>query len=325
MKSKFLLATALAGVALMTAACGSSGSSADKTSNAASTPAATSGSGAAASTTSGAASGSGSLTIGSADFPENTILAYVYGNALAAKGVKVSYKVNIGERPAYMGALKDGSIDFIPEYTGSILTYLDRNATAKAPPAVAAALKTAASAAGLTSLTYSAAQDSDTITVTKATAAKYNLTTISSLASVAGKLTYGAPPTMATRVDGLPGFKKVYGITFKKFTPLAASGLITQNALKNGSVDAADIFSTDPSIVTSGFVSLKDDKSVFAAQNIVPLVKTSKLTSTITTVSNSVSAKLTTLDLAKLLDEVQNQKKDPQAVAKAFDQAAGLL
>ncbi len=324
MKSKFLLATALTGVALMTAACGSSGSSGNNTSSAASTPAATSGS-SAATTTSGPASGAGSLIIGSADFPENTILAYVYGNALAAKGVKVSYKVNIGERPAYMGALKDGSIDFIPEYTGSILTYLNTSTTAKTPTAVAAALKTAASAAGLTSLTYSAAQDSDTITVTKATAAKYNLTTISSLAPVAGKLTYGAPPTMATRVDGLPGFKKVYGITFKKFTPLAASGLITQNALKNGSVDAADIFSTDPSIVTNGFVSLKDDKSVFAAQNIVPLVKTSKLTSTITTVSNSVSAKLTTLDLAKLLNEVQNEKKDPQAVAKAFDQAAGLL
>ena len=324
MKSKFLLATALAGVALMTAACGSSGSSGDKTTSAASTPAATSGSSAAA-TTSGAANGSGSLTIGSADFPENTILAYVYGNALAAKGVKVSYKVNIGERPAYMAALKDGSIDFIPEYTGSILTYLNTSATAKTPAAVAAALKTAASATGLTSLTYSAAQDSDTITVTKATAAKYKLTTISSLAPVAGQLTYGAPPTMATRVDGLPGFKKVYNITFKKFTPLAASGLITQNALKNGSVDAADIFSTDPSIVTNGFVSLKDDKSDFAAQNIVPLVKTSKLTGTITTVSNSVSAKLTTLDLAKLLNEVQNQKKDPQAVAKAFDQSAGLL
>ena len=324
MKSKILLGTALAGVALMTAACGSSGSSAEPTTSTAPAGSA-SGTTAPPGSSGGSASGAGSLTIGSADFSENTILAYVYGNALAAKGVKVSYKVNIGERPAYVAALKDGSIDFIPEYSGSILTYLDSNATAKSPADVAAALKTAASGAGLSALKYAAAEDSDTITVTKATAEKYNLTTISSLVPVAGQLTYGAPPTMASRVDGIPGFKKVYGITFKKFTPLAASGLITQNALKNGSVDAADIFSTDASIVANNFVVLTDPKSNFAAQNVVPLVTTSKVTPTITAVSDAVAAKLTTLDLAKLVDEVVNKKKDPQDVAKAFDQAAGLL
>jgi osmoprotectant transport system substrate-binding protein len=320
MKRKILLGTALAAIALLTAACGSSGSSQPKASTAGSGSGTASG-GSSAPTTSGA----GSLTIGGADFSENTILAYVYGEAFAAKGVKVSYKLNIGERAAYIAALKDGSIDFIPEYSGSILDYLDTSATAKSPTDVATALQTVAAKAGFTTLQYAPAQDADTITVTKATAAKYNLTTISSLVPVAGKLTYGAPPNMQTRIDGTPGFKKVYGLTFGRFTPLSASGLITQTALKNGSVDAADIFSTDPSIVDNGFVSLIDDKSVFAAQNIVPLVTTSKVTATITTVAAAIAPKLTTLELAKLDDEVQNGKKDPQAVAKAWDQANGLL
>jgi osmoprotectant transport system substrate-binding protein len=319
MKSKVLLGAAITGIALLTAACGSSGSSSDKTTSSAAAPA----SGSAGSSSS--SSGAGSLTIGSADFSENTILAYLYGDAMAAKGVKVSYKVNIGERAAYMAAMKDGSIDFIPEYSGSILDYLDTTATAKSPDDVAAALKTAAASANLTELQYAPAQDADTITVTKATAAKYSLTTISSLVPVAGKLTYGAPPNMQTRVDGIPGFKKVYGLTFGRFTPLAASGLITQTALKNGSVDAADIFSTDPSIVDDGFVSLTDDKSVFAAQNIVPLVTTSKVTSTITDVAAAIAPKLTTIELAKLVDDVQTKKQDPQAVAKAWDQANGFL
>jgi osmoprotectant transport system substrate-binding protein len=117
----------------------------------------------------------------------------------------------------------------------------------------------------------------------------------------------------------------VYGLTFGRFTPLSASGLITQTALKNGSVDAADIFSTDPSIVDDGFVSLTDDKSVFAAQNIVPLVTAAKVTPTITAVAAAIAPKLTTIELAKLDDEVQNGKKDPDAVAKAWDQANGLL
>jgi osmoprotectant transport system substrate-binding protein len=326
MKSKFLLGTAIAGVALMTAACGSSGSSSGSSPATSSAPAAASSSGAAAGGSSAPASGDpGSLIIGSADFSENTILAYLYGDALAAKGVKVSYKVNIGERAAYMAAMKDGSINFIPEYSGSILDYLDTKATAKSPTDVAAALKTVAASNNLTSLQYAPAQDADTITVTKATATKYNLTTITSLVPVAGKLTYGAPPNMQTRVDGIPGFKKVYGLTFGRFTPLAASGLITQTALKNGSVDAADIFSTDPSIVEDNFVSLVDDKSVFAAQNIVPLVTTSKVTPTITDVAAAIAPKLTTIELAKLVDQVQGQKKDPQAVAKAWDQTNGFV
>jgi osmoprotectant transport system substrate-binding protein len=321
MKSKVLFGAAIAGIALLTAACGSSGSSsANSSTSSAPAPASSGGAGA-----SSAGGSPGSLIIGSADFSENTILAYLYGDALAAKGVSVSYKVNIGERAAYMAAMKDGSINFIPEYSGSILDFLDTKATAKSPEDVATALKTAAASANLTELQYAPAQDADTITVTKATAAKYSLTTISSLVPVASKFTYGAPPNMQTRIDGIPGFQKVYGLKFGRFTPLAASGLITQTALKNGSVDAADIFSTDPSIVDDGFVSLTDDKSVFAAQNIVPLVTTSKVTPTITAVATAIAPKLTTIELAKLVDEVQNGKKDPQAVAKAWDQTNGFL
>src|ERR1700712_3643283 len=146
MKSKILLATATAAI-MLTAACGSGSKSA-----ATATGAATTGSGA-------PAAGAGSLIIGSADFSENTILAYVYGQALAAKGVKVSYKTNIGERAVYMQALKEGSIDMIPEYSGSILATLDKTATATKPDDVAAALKTAAAGIGLTELNYAPAQD----------------------------------------------------------------------------------------------------------------------------------------------------------------------
>src|SRR5690348_5375497 len=71
-----------------------------------------------------------SVVVGSANFPENVALAYVYGQALAADGVTVSYKVNIGARAAYIPALQNGEIDLIPEYAGSILSYLDKTANA---------------------------------------------------------------------------------------------------------------------------------------------------------------------------------------------------
>src|SRR5262245_54207656 len=89
-------------VVLALAACGSSGSGGSS-------------SGSAPGPSASAASDAGSLTIGSADFTESALLADIYADALAAKGVKVTKKLNIGERSVYVKALQDGSIDFIPE------------------------------------------------------------------------------------------------------------------------------------------------------------------------------------------------------------------
>jgi osmoprotectant transport system substrate-binding protein len=308
MKSKYVTgAAALLALAVSLTACSSS----KKTGGSAGTG------------NSSSSAGAGSLTIGSADFPENELLADIYGDALSAKGVKITKKLNIGERPIYLAALKDGSIDFIPEYSGSILAYLDPKATAKTPADVAAALP-AALGSTLTALTYATAEDSDTITVTQATADKNNLKTIGDLASVASGMTLGAPEQFKTRADGVPALKSVYNVTFGTFTPLAAGGAITITSLKNGTVDAADIFSTDPSIAANNFVSLVDDKSMFAAQNIVPLVNKAKMTQTIADAANAVSAKLDTKTLAELVGKVQNDKQSPAAVAKAWLTSVGL-
>jgi osmoprotectant transport system substrate-binding protein len=310
------------------AACGSSGSSGGN--GATNSPPGNTGSSSPASSPAASASGAlptaaGSVTMGSAKFPESVILADLWADAMSAKGVKVSKKLNIGERPAYLAALNDGSISAVPEYTGSILYNLAPNATAKTPTAVYQALQSVASGKGYAVASYGPAQDSDTITVTKATASKYHLTSIGDLKSVASKLTLGAPPQFKTRPDGVPALKHVYGVTFGRFATTDAGGTVTVNALKNGSVDAADIFSTDPSIVKNGFVSLKDDKSMFAAQNVVPLFSAKTLTQPMKAAVDAVSAKLTTQALAQLVYKVQVQGADPDATAKAWLQQQGLI
>lgn len=282
------------------------------------------GGGGASSSGSSPAANAGSVTIGSAGFAESELLADIYAGALSAKGVKVSKKLNIGERPVYFKALQDGSIDFFPEYSGSILAYLDSKATAKSPADVAAALP-AALGSKLTALTYSPAQDSDTITVTKATADKYNLKSIADLAAVDDKLTLGAPAQFRTRPDGVPGLKSVYGVEFKDFTVTSAGGTVTVNALKNGSIDAADIFSTDPAIAANDFVSLEDPKSLFAAQNIVPIIATAKNNPTIDAAANAVSAKLDTATLASLVAKVQVDGKKAADVADEWLKSVGLI
>ena len=91
----------------------------------------------------------------------------------------------------------------------------------------------------------------------------------------------GGPPEFKTRTDGLVGLKKNYGLTFKSFDPLDESGPLTLAALTSGKVQAADVFTTTPQIVTDHLVALADPKFNFAAQNVVPLVYKKAMTSTI--------------------------------------------
>jgi osmoprotectant transport system substrate-binding protein len=259
----------------------------------------------------------GTVVVGSANFPENALLAEIYAGALAAKGVKVDKKLNIGSRETYIPALKDGSIDLIPEYTGVLDQYFNKNAKATTADDVYAELK-AAVPATMTVLNKSAAEDKDAVVVTKETAAKYKLKSIADLGPQAKNLTLGGPPEWKTRPTGVPGLKKVYNLDFKSFRPLDAGGPLSVQALKNGQVDAVNLFTTDPSIAANGFVILDDPKSLFAAQNIVPLITKSKVTPTITAALDAISAKLDTATLGQLVKEVVIDKKDAAVVAKEF-------
>ena len=100
------------------------------------------------------------IIVGSANFPESALLADIYAGALSAKGVKVSTKLNIGSRETTMPALQDGSIDLIPEYSGNLLQYVDKTATAVSSADVFAALPKALPA-GLEVLDQSTAEDKD--------------------------------------------------------------------------------------------------------------------------------------------------------------------
>ena len=81
------------------------------------------------------------ITVGSADFSESQLLAEIYGQAIAAKGIEVKKKPNIGNREIYMAAIKDGSVDLVPEYTGASLAYFDKNSTETDPDKAYEALK----------------------------------------------------------------------------------------------------------------------------------------------------------------------------------------
>jgi osmoprotectant transport system substrate-binding protein len=243
--------------------------------------------------------GDRTITIGSADFPESQLLATIYAKALQAKGVKTETKLSIGSREVYMPALRDGSIDLIPEYTGSILTYLDRNAKPQNAQEVNDALKKALPA-GVSMLTPSPAQDADTLVVTSATASKYGLKAIPDLKDVAANLVVGASPEWRGRWEGMVGLKEVYGLTFKSFRPLDVTGPLTLSALLHGQIDVANLTTTNPALARNKLVSLEDPKNLIPAQNIVPIFATQRIDDKVSAILNAVSAAMTTEDLVPM-------------------------
>jgi len=267
---------------------------------------------------------SGTVVVGSANFPESELLAQIYIQALQAKGIKVTPKLNIGSREVYYPQVEKGTISIMPEYNGTLLTVaVDKTSTAKTTAQVQAALA-AKLPSTLEVLNPASAQDSDSVTVTAATAAKYHLKTIGDLKSLAANFSFGGPPEFKTRTDGLIGLKATYGLTFKSFVPLDTSGPITLAALKDGKVQAADVFTTTPQIITDKLVALADPKFNFAAQNVIPLVYKSAMNATITDTLNAISAKLTTDALLQMDNAVITLHADYATVASAFLKAEGL-
>ena len=107
-------------------------------------------------------------------------------------------------------------------------------------------------------------------------------------------MVFGGPPEFKTRADGIPGLKKNYGLVFKNFKPTDESGTVTFTDLMNGKVQAADVFTTPPQIITDHLVVLADPKNNFAAQNVIPLVYKPGVNAKIIGVLNAISAELTT-------------------------------
>ena len=265
------------------------------------------------------------VRVGSADFGENRLLAEIYATALSIKGVKVERRFGIGSRETYFPGLRDGTVDLVPEYTGNLLTYLDPRATATAPAEVYAQLQQKLPPT-LRVLQPSAAQDKDAVVVTRAFATANGLRSIDDLARLCPTVTFGGPPEFRTRPYGVPGLARNYGCVLQQFRALDAGGPLTVAALRDGTVQAADLFTTDPSIPTDDFVVLADPRSNFAAQQVVPLVNASKLADpAVADTLNLVSSKLDTATLTDLDRRLEGPyRPDPAQVDRDWLSSAGI-
>ncbi|MCW2659098.1 MAG: glycine/betaine transporter substrate-binding protein [Mycobacterium sp.] len=260
-----------------------------------------------------------SIVVGSGDFPESEIVAEIYAEALQANGFEIGRRMGIGSRETYVPALKDHSIDLVPEYIGNLLLYFAPDSTATMLDAVELELYKKLPG-DLSILTPSPASDTDTVTVTSRTAGDWHLKTIGDLAAHSPDVRFGAPSAFENRPSGLPGLRQKYGLNISPGNFVVINdggGAVTVRALVEGRVTAANIFSTSPAMLQNHLVALEDPEHNFLAGNIVPLVNSQKKSDLLKDVLDAVSAKLSTSGLAGLNAAVSgNSGIDPDQAAR---------
>ncbi|MDP4503067.1 ABC transporter substrate-binding protein [Nonomuraea turcica] len=309
MRRKYGIAGVLISAMLALAACGGGGSTGTGGNPLDTTSAAPSGS---------ASGGGGKVIIGSADFDENVLLASIYAQALQAKGVQVEEKPRIGSREVLYDQVKSGGLTIVPEYNGNLLAFVDQQTTAATTEEVNAGLKEKLPAE-LEVLDSSPAEDKDSLSITKDTQTKQSLNTMEDLAKVSKTMTVGGPPEFKKRWEAR--FKEVYGIEFKAWEP---TGPTTPDAIKDGTIQVGNVFTTDPKMTANNLVPLQDPKNIFPAQNVTPLLNKAAATDTIRTTLNSISAKLTTQSLLDMMQKISVNKDEPATVAKEWLTSNGL-
>ena len=215
------------------------------------------------------------VTVGSFDFAESRLLAEVYSQALEGGRIRVRRAFGLGPREFVAPALAGGLVEFVPEYAGTALRFLSLGAVTPGVDVdeTHAALLRALERSHATALTPAPAQNANAFFVTRQTASRYDLHTLSDLEKIAPQLTFGGPPECSTRPLCLVGLQRVYGVKFREVVQLDAGGPTTRQALRNRDVDVALLFTTDPTIADEGFVELQDDRGLQPAENVTPIVR----------------------------------------------------
>jgi osmoprotectant transport system substrate-binding protein len=263
------------------------------------------------------------IVVGSASFTESTVVAELYAQAISAKGVKATPKLNIGSREVYLKALEDGSISIVPEYTGNLLINYDKSTTATTSDEVEQALPKALPA-DFKLGTPSAAVDQDVYVVTKEFSDTNGVKSLEDLKKVAGDAVLGGPSELAKRAYGPEGLDKIYGAKIKQFKPYDSSAVRSRD-LNDGKIQIGEFFSTEAVIPDNGYVILEDPQAMILPQNVVPLYRAEVASnSTVTEAIDAVQKALTTEELTALNKKVDVDKQDADDVAKEWLSSKGL-
>ncbi len=219
------------------------------------------------------------VTVGSKDFTENIILAYMAEMALTAAGADVVDLSDIKGSNSSRQALLSGQTDITWEYTGTGWINYQGNEL-PVPGGEKAQYEATAKADeekfGVTWLNYSPLNDQYAFAVTEEYGAKNNLKTTSDLAAFIkqkpDQAVFCLETEFTSRQDGFPAAVKAYG--FQKPTVKNFGIGTIYSAVASGTCPVGEVFTTDGRISGLNLRVLEDDKKAFPQYNAVATLRT---------------------------------------------------
>jgi osmoprotectant transport system permease protein len=212
-----------------------------------------------------------SIVVASKPFGESFLLAEMFAQLLEARGFAVDRRPGLGATEIAFQAVRTGSVDVYPEYTGTGLVAilgLEPDADARRVfDIVSTGFRDRWGARWLPPLGF---ENTYAIAVRRATADSLGLATLTDLAAAAPRLVAGLSPDFIGRDDGLPGLAAAYGLEFGQVRSLLQA--VKYQALAGRAVDVIDGYSTDGLIDRFDLVVLEDDRRFFPAYEAAPLV-----------------------------------------------------
>ncbi len=261
------------------------------------------------------------------NFSESHVLAWIFALAFQDAGFEVdTSEIQPGStREILKPALEDSEIDYLPEYTGTLLSFLGGEPTGDSERNFQAARDLYA-AGGVTLLPYAPAQNRNAFTVTREFSDANGVTKLSDLAPIGDQIRLGAPAECPQRPFCAIGLREIYGIEFDRFIPMDVRA--TAGALLAGEVEVVLLFSTDAPLAVNDFVVLEDDRQMLPAENIALAIRTEivdaygdELPALVATISELI----TNEELSELNRQVQVDGVEAEAAARGWLEASGLL
>lgn len=274
-------------------------------------------------------SSSNTVTVGSKDFSENTVLGEIFAQLIEAKtDLKVIRKLNMGGTFVNFEAIKNGQIDLYPEYTGTALT-----AQLKMDDIITDADETYRTVSeefdkqfNIKWLKPLGFNNTYTLAVTNEIFETYRIETFSDLAAISENLVFGAEHEFFDRQDGFDGLVKTYGMKFKG-EPKKMNVSLKYQAMGSGDIDVTDAFATDGQIKQYNLKVLKDDKNFFPPYYAAPIIRKEVLEKypELEQILNSLEGLIDDETMMEMNYKIDVDNQDIKKVAEDFLREKGLI
>lgn len=258
--------------------------------------------------------------VGSKDFSEQYILAYITTELLNAHGADLEANVKLVGSANVRQALENGDFIGYWEYTGtSWITYNGNTTPVKGAEAQFDAVKEADAAKDIAWLDPAPLNNTYAFAVRSDKAEELGVKTMSDVAALpAEDQTFCIESEFSTRDDGWPGLKTAYGIDVPDSNvTMLDTGVIYTATQKGEDCNFGEVFQTDGRVLALDLVVMEDDEEFFPSYQGGFTVSQEVLDEypAIADVIAEISPLLTTEEMQKLNALVDVEGEDPEDVA----------